>query len=246
MRHNLIGRRHGPYYMTAPLSKLTARLLPKLKESLSPDIRSSTGVFPPPEDRTSITSWRASIRALLDYLGACLRPPSLMDNETRSMDDGDDDEDDDDTTSSSSSSFKRTKKPELMSGSDAYAYPPGASASLELRSCMLMDMDKIRRTPFVNVDNTGYVLVVLAYDSRGRPIQERAHRIVLWAMYGPWPASLGSPVAMHICKARSCSNGEHLVWGDLALNRDRAKADKEAKERLWSQRGLKIRRRAFV
>jgi len=56
-----------------------------------------------------------------------------------------------------------------------------------------------------------------ANESSGLFKLERAHRIVLWCMFGPPPCEEWS-VAVHMCGNPSCLNPEHLVWGDYKTN----------------------------
>lgn len=47
---------------------------------------------------------------------------------------------------------------------------------------------------------------------------ERAHRLVLWCVFGP-PAEPGKrPLALHMCGNAACLNPEHLLWGDYEAN----------------------------
>ena len=69
---------------------------------------------------------------------------------------------------------------------------------------------------------TGYLKVTIA-SRRGRlgggGMLERAHRIVLWAMFGPPPSHLKQPVAMHTCsKRKDCLQPLHMVWGEHKRN----------------------------
>ena len=54
-------------------------------------------------------------------------------------------------------------------------------------------------------------------------MMERAHRIVLWCVFGPPPLTLrrARPLAVHMCGNPKCLNPEHLVWGDTAANQQR-------------------------
>ena len=94
-------------------------------------------------------------------------------------------------------------------------------------------------TRHINLDKSHkYVLVKVAWRAKrlGGWIQERAHRIVLWAFHGPPPAYLLKPVAMHLCHNRGCCNPQHLVWGEDRENRrKKAVADVAARRRLEQQ-----------
>ena len=73
-------------------------------------------------------------------------------------------------------------------------------------------------------------------------VREYAHRIVLWACYGPPPENILDPVAMHVCSPGGrgtwkCLNPEHLVWGERASNLNHGKVERtEARERMLEQR----------
>ena len=107
---------------------------------------------------------------------------------------------------------------ESLSGSLAFTQPPGASPSL--CACMLPRVAAIRRTPHIRRTPDGYLLITIGRTSTGAPIQERVHRIVMWAMHGPPPKRVSDPVCMHMCDHRGlkCLNAEHLLWGERVAN----------------------------
>ena len=93
-----------------------------------------------------------------------------------------------------------------------------------------------------------YLHVKVGRISSKSHIRELAHRIVLWACYGPAPDSIVDPVVMHICSQRGavawkCLNPEHLVWGERLRNcggrwaAQLAGAAQEARTRQLEQRG---------
>lgn len=47
---------------------------------------------------------------------------------------------------------------------------------------------------------------------------ERAHRLVLWSVFGPPQNPTEYPLALHMCGNSACMNPEHLVWGTHEIN----------------------------
>jgi hypothetical protein len=90
--------------------------------------------------------------------------------------------------------------------------------------CMLIDDSLVRGTQYLSVDQSGYLKLVLAYDSRHSEIQgptvgniqEMGHRFVLWSIFGPPPSA--NMVCMHFCNNKKCLNPMHLVWGNQSEN----------------------------
>lgn len=90
--------------------------------------------------------------------------------------------------------------------------------------CMLIDDSLVRGTQYLSVDQSGYLKLVLAYDSRDSEIQaptvgniqEMGHRFVLWSVFGPPPSA--NMVCMHYCNNKKCLNPMHLVWGNQSEN----------------------------
>lgn len=123
-------------------------------------------------------------------------------------------------------------------GHEALATPLGMEPMLE-GCCMVPDETIVGSTRHIKLDKRHkYVLVKVARRAKrhGGWIQERAHRIVLWAFHGPPPAGLLKPVAMHLCHNRGCCNPQHLVWGEDRENRrKKAVADVAARRRLQQQ-----------
>lgn len=131
----------------------------------------------------------------------------------------------------------------LAPGHEALATPLGKEPTLE-QCCMVPDEAIVRNTRHINFDKShAYVLVKVARRPKrlGGWLQERAHRIILWAMHGPPPAGLCRPVAMHLCHNRRCINPQHLVWGEDRENRRRKVHADAAAERRLRQQGRYIR-----
>ena len=109
-----------------------------------------------------------------------------------------------------------------LAGSEAFAQPLGPACTPE---CMLLDPELVTRTArrrHMSVDRRGYLRVTLANISGGRgggkkrrKVNEWAHRLVTWAMYGPPPAGLKCPEVMHVCDPATgegnprCLNPQH-------------------------------------
>lgn len=136
-----------------------------------------------------------------------------------------------------------------IQGSLAIEYPPGdactADGSCIQDSCLEVDLSKIpNRLPrgtagvrHVHLDKKGYLTVQMAKRKKrhGNWIGEKAHRIVIWAMFGPQPQALvrrringrnKGAVVMHACHNSRCVNPEHLVYGsnteNLTTNKEQA------------------------
>ena len=82
-----------------------------------------------------------------------------------------------------------------------------------------------------------YLKLTLAYDARDDhviasdpgasygAIKEGAHRLVLWAIFGPPNVINGrDAVVMHSCGQPTCLNPHHMVWGTASENLEDARA----------------------
>lgn len=108
--------------------------------------------------------------------------------------------------------------------------------------CMCVDPAKVATAKHFRMEpGKGYVRVDLGRVGRLVPVKERAHRIVLWAIYGPPPEGIRrNLVVMHMCNNPACLNPEHLIWGDKQLNATKGKeaALAHAFHQLKLQRGI--------
>ena len=122
----------------------------------------------------------------------------------------------------------------LLSGHEAFEQPLGLVPQLDL--CMLPDAQAVRSTRHIAFDQRGYLLVKVGRrpKSRGGWLAERAHRIILWAIWGPPPAGMIRPVCMHVCNQPSCLNPDHVCWGEDGENKSDA-AGLFGRQRLTSQ-----------
>lgn len=82
--------------------------------------------------------------------------------------------------------------------------------------CMVYDSEAVGRLTQRNItiDAAGYLRISLVYDRRRKPqayITESAHRLVLWASFGP--PDRDDQVVMHYCNNSNCLNPLHMVWG---------------------------------
>lgn len=104
--------------------------------------------------------------------------------------------------------------------------------------CMEYDAQKVRHRRYMYVDDGGYLLLFLGIDRGARRLVfDRAHRFLLWSMYGPAPACISRPVAMHTCNNPACLNPEHIVWGEDQENwKGGEPARQECLRRLLQQR----------
>jgi hypothetical protein len=101
----------------------------------------------------------------------------------------------------------------VMSGREAFARPLHDG-------CMMVDPRKVAAARDTWPLMGGYTMLHLG----GKPgrgnvrIYERAHRVVTWCIYGPPPASIASPVVMHVCDHGGCLHPDHMVWGEAWEN----------------------------
>ena len=164
----------------------------------------------------TLTSLRAAIQQLLDSVGKVLEDVALL------------------------------VSADPLAGGDAVAFALGHEAlgmplghEPQLDQCMVPDEALVQGTPHIKFDKKHeYLLVKVARRPKrlGGWLQERAHRVVLWAFFGPPPADMRRPCVMHVCHNRRCIQPEHLVWGEDTENRRRrASADVAARRRLRQQ-----------
>jgi HNH endonuclease len=82
----------------------------------------------------------------------------------------------------------------------------------------------------------GYLWLTIGKDSKGKDVQESAHRLVLWAYVGP-PPVLGKYEALHLCGNKMCVNPTHLVWGTHKQNMQQDYAALCVDRLRWLQQG---------
>ena len=87
--------------------------------------------------------------------------------------------------------------------------------------CITLDASKVASSKRVVWRDSGYYSVRIARARHPEPDRavrlERAHRIVLWCVFGPPPQEKWRH-ALHMCGNPRCINPEHLVWGSLEDN----------------------------
>jgi hypothetical protein len=206
-----------------------ARLLPQLRRTLDATPRPNNGQRPG-RTRSGIIEerlWRnyhgdppqydleTALNRVLDALGAVLQewtrmnydvnPPTMMAPPRRAF-----------------------FHPLLLS---LASLPPTSPEEVQ---CMPFDPTLVATSGnFLDVDGSQYMNATLAYDGRQDSelageargnIREGAHRLVLWAFFGPPDADMIDPVVMHYCKGqRGCLNPLHLCWGPSWENTEDAK-----------------------
>jgi hypothetical protein len=128
-----------------------------------------------------------------------------------------------------------------LRGRDCFSRPLADPRQVPV--CMCFDPEKVRQAKHMQVI-TKYLKLQLGSIVFGRghrkPVREWAHRVVLWAVYGPPPCGMAKPVAMHICNNPACLNPEHIIWGEDAANKKKQEALTEAAKQLREQRDLDL------
>lgn len=87
--------------------------------------------------------------------------------------------------------------------------------------CMPYDLAAVRAARWAAVHSDGYLFVKLGKDKEGRDVFEFAHRVLLWAKFGPPTAG---KEGSHCCPLRPqprCLNVLHLRWETHAENEAR-------------------------
>lgn len=109
--------------------------------------------------------------------------------------------------------------------------------------CMLLDPKKIKAAKSVDLmKGQGYARLCLGKIKEDkRVVRESAHRLVLWAAYGPPDPTIKHPVAMHACNNPLCVQPLHLVWGEDEFNvHDPVTAYQEAHKQFKNTRNLDL------
>lgn len=147
---------------------------------------------------------RSATLALLDGLAKVLAPRSLQRNDEKQ------------------SKFIHLELP----SADAFRYPAAELQQQQKKGglvhevpiCMEYDLGQVRQAQCLchvkGVD--AYLRVYLGTDAGGKPILERAHRIILGATRGEAPD--GKPHVLHTCHNSKCLSPRHLRYGDAAQN----------------------------
>lgn len=244
-RETLRGRQRGkPYYLSVGESDLLAGRLPKIARAMDAAGSRLTAAFgaPPPGGATgaadaagpshggpipiSPSPTQGRVEALLDHVGLLLceraRVETFVNDATH------------------------VAEARTLHGSEAFQAPLAGSGETGYGrgGCMDTDVSNVASARHSSLLASGYTSIVLANvaKSRGAPcsctVSELAHRIVVWAMYGPPPASIRHPEAMHLCNNQRCLNPLHIVWGEKAENthRDQSAALQAGVRRRLDQR----------
>lgn len=212
-RHTLLGPTlNTPYYMRPHHTEQSLLLsMPRQLKRCFNDGVENTNAW----DRND-PSLQMAIRQLLDFIGSCLC------EEARRL-------------------FLPMQNGEpgqemLLPGHRALVTPLGLIPTLQL--CMRVDPQLVIATKHMHFHSDGYLTIAVGKQDKpsGGWILEKAHRIVLWALYGPPPEDLAQPCVMHICHVPDCLNVDHLCWGEDAENKlSKEAATAAARNRLIQQ-----------
>ena len=93
----------------------------------------------------------------------------------------------------------------------------GLAVTTDDTLCMPYDLAAVRAAKWAAVRPTGYLGVILGKDKEGRDVWEVAHRLLLWAKFGPPTAGAEGS---HCCPRAQprCLNVLHLRWETHAEN----------------------------
>jgi len=96
----------------------------------------------------------------------------------------------------------------------------GLAVTTDDTLCMPYDLAAVRAARWAAVHTDGYLFVKLGKDKEGQVVSEMAHRLLLWAKFGPPTAG---KEGSHCCpRARPrCLNVLHLRWETHAENEGR-------------------------
>lgn len=211
--------RQEAYYLCAHGVDLLSSMLPQMRLAVGCEHATSTSVFDP-----HAADVRASITCMLDGIAGVMY---------------------DEATSGMSHVAGSSAAP--MHGSRAFAMPLMFAARSTTRAvtltyaCMLVEKAKVELCKHMSMSRKGYLKLSIAHVPRCTPkrdntVMEYAHRVVLWAMYGPPPSDIVHPVVMHTCNHPACLNPNHLVWGESRENTNSNMADVAARKREEQQR----------
>ena len=223
-RHRLTGPSAGvPYYMQSSITswgQLVASMPPQLQRSVHGALdQSMQGTHMWEPGQPTLWSLRAAVRQLLDSIGNVLQDIALL---------------------VSADGRSGGEAARFAAGHAALGTPLGRVPLLD--QCMVPDAALVRGTPHINFDEGGYLLLAVARraPSLGGWLHERAHRVVLWAFFGPPPAGLRRPCVMHVCHNPMCCSVDHLVWGEDRENWQRRDLADEAARRRLQQQGRPV------
>lgn len=105
--------------------------------------------------------------------------------------------------------------------------PGGLAVTTDDTLCMPYDLAAVRAARWAAVHSQGYLCVQLGKNKEGHDLWETAHRLLLWAKFGPpKPGEEGS----HCCPRPQprCLNVLHLRWETHAENVARQKSVRAA------------------
>lgn len=206
-RHPLVGRsawdlHSRPYYQCVSRADLLINMIPQLKKAVeSADAPGATDLAWDPASPDLVPE----ITRLLDHI-ADLLPAGARACRLRAE------------VGTSAPASTSAPIQETLLGSQAFLSPPGPHP--DLATCMQPTQASVKNASNISPTTRGhgYIRVKVGLPN----IMEYAHRIVLWACYGPPPQDIVEPVVMHLCcHARGefvCLNPEHMVWGEDAEN----------------------------
>lgn len=233
----ILYNRQQPYYLEEP----ELQMLPQMHVAVHHPSAKGNSLWDPKIAACSLSELRSSITTLLDRIGEALYPEALHGN------------------GSGGAQASRVTLP----GSEGFARPllmrsfEGGRYGMH-DQCMLIDPARVRNMSHMSLapqrrakdsvwgkrrlaQGPGYLKLVISSirnSSSVDSVTEYAHRVVLWSMYGPPPADIRDPVAMHTCNHPGCLSPNHLVYGERSENVNVKLASEAARSREADQRGF--------
>lgn len=218
-RGTLCRPRQEAYYVCTNGGELQRSMLPQMRHAVECQQSTSTSLWDPHADDV-----KASLTSMLDGIAGV-----MFDEATSGM------------------AHLPSSSAAPLHGSHAFVRPLMYRAQTTTRTvtltfaCMLVERAKVALCKHMSMSKRGYLKLSIAHVPKSTPkldntLMEYAHRVVVWAMYGPPPADIVHPVVMHTCNNPACLNPNHLVWGESSENSNSRTADAAALMREEQQR----------